>query len=971
MNNLSYSIGLQFIFTGLFLISLLTNAIAQTHPVILGDTMQYAALRAKAVQNPWKEMKSRAINNANTFTYTSNSYVSASITSFTAYCHRVRDVATACALSYVLDPSNKSFYANKVANQMIDGLTYLIDNRTNGWSGNVPFGMAVFECIMALDIVYNDISNADRITLENKLGSVMNTFSTNWAPSPQGIRGLWALYNGDQQNFDIERQAFTSVMMDMFSNDGVFYPGTGYALARMSGQDRSQKHMFADILEIHGYNDYYSNPILQEGHEWIYGYTTTPFGRTIGFADSSPSSWGTRWTSNLAAYRAFKFSAKAQEYANWGLTSANSRPYLISYFLLDNNFDGVTETFPPSKIYEDGGAWFHQDLQSKNAYQGALWNPKKSGGHQHYEVNAISLAFNGETLLSNAGYNGWGSGEGNYTWTDIHDRAVTANTVLIDYPLSNSITGNFPSTNNHQEKFGAGILEGFLTDKLEYACGGSGNALSNGSHDRSFFYVKGNGVADYWVLVDKVTGSANADAHIALHPYSTNVSTVATKKDYVWSIQKWNNSPTYLWVGLGQEPDQVQLLDGRTADSGSGQAHTYLYNTYNLGAAGERNLITLIKGQTNSSAPSFARVSGSDYSGTVIDQGNSIEDYVLESSSPYQASIHGNYRFTGDMAIFRTTNGNLNWYFMKAGFSFSGQASTLTGFTSNGPISIMMEGNTGKITTVSSRQVGLEVDAANVNCTRVKINGQLVNSSLSNGYVYFTIPPGTHDVELVSECQLVEIKVFLEGPMSMVGNVMIDSIRSMGLLPTTDPYFGTFTADFSQLPGNTYSQLIDWVWVALRDGSDPTVVVSEQAGLLLNDGTVLSASGSTLSFGVNPGNYYIFVRHRNHLPIMSALPVVFTDGQTAVLDFTQQNGYVGTGSSQKEVRPGVWAMYTGDSTDDPAGYDINVNDKALWNVENGTFLQYRWSDFDLNGDVNGGDRVFFEQNFGIFSGIPK
>jgi len=969
MNRSTSILCLQLLVSIFFICSYATITLAQNHPVILGDTTQYVSLRAKASQEPWKTIKSRAISNANSYTYTYNpSYTSSS---YSHYCYRTRAVATACGLSYILDPSNKSIHASKAADQMIDGLTYLIDNRPGGWTGNVPFGMVIFECIMVLDVIYNDISSSDRNTLENKLGGVMNTFSTSWAPSPQAIRATWALYNGDQQNFDLERQDFHTEMMDMFSPDGVFYPGTGYATARMSGNDRPQKHMFIDILEIQGYNNYYSNPILQQGYEWVYGYTTTPYGKTLGFGDSSPDSWGTRWTSNMAAYRAFKFSQNAQEYANWGLTDEVPRPYLISYFLFDNNFDASTESFPPSKIYPDGGAWFHEDVQSKQAFQGVLWNPKGYAQHQHYEVNAISLAYNNETLLSNAGYSEWGSGEGDYTWTDIHDRAITANTVLIDYPLSNSASGNFSSTNNHQEKFGAGIQEGFLTDKLEYACGSSGNALPNGDHERSFFYIKGNGVDDYWILVDNVSGAANADAHIALHPYSTNVSTLSTKKDYEWSVQKWNNYPTYLWIGLGQEPDQVQLLSGRTTDFGSGVPHTYLYNTYNLGATGERNLITLMRGHTNAGGQSFSRINGADYSGTLIDQGNSIEDYVLESSSPYVSSTYNNYSFTGDLTVIRATGGVVDWYFVKNGFNFSAVGNGPLGFTSQSPISIMMEGNTGKITAANGAQVGIEVDAANANCTRVKLNGQLVTTSVANGYVYFSVPVGTHDVELIQECLLANITVLLEGPLTMVGNVMIDSVKSMGLLPTVDPYVGTYTTDFSQLPGNTYNQLIDWIWVELRNANNLAVVESQQAGLLLNDGTVLSVTGNTMDFGVNPGDYYIYVQHRNHLPAMSAAPISFMDGQTVDFDFSQQNSYVGTGSGQKEVRPGVWALFTGDSVVDPNGYDINGDDKALWNVENGLFFKYRWSDFDMNGDVNGGDRVLLNNNFGTFSGIPK
>ena len=52
-------------------------------------------------------------------------------------------------------------------------------------------------------------------------------------------------------------------------------------------------------------------------------------------------------------------------------------------------------------------------------------------------------------------------------------------------------------------------------------------------------------------------------------------------------------------------------------------------------------------------------------------------------------------------------------------------------------------------------------------------------------------------------------------------------------------------------------------------------MVGRRAALLKSDGSVVDLDGSSqVKFkGIVPGNYYIVVRHRNHLPIMSANPV--------------------------------------------------------------------------------------------------
>jgi len=114
----------------------------------------------------------------------------------------------------------------------------------------------------------------------------------------------------------------------------------------------------------------------------------------------------------------------------------------------------------------------------------------------------------------------------------------------------------------------------------------------------------------------------------------------------------------------------------------------------------------------------------------------------------------------------------------------------------------------------------------------------------------------------------------------------------------------------------------------------------------------------------------VFILHRNHLPVLTPQLVVLTDGLNTI-DLTTQNSFTGGGSGQYEVTSGVWAMYTGDVADDVAGYDISAGDKILWSAENGNFLQYLPSDFNLDGDINGYDRILLDRNFGVFSGVPK
>lgn len=251
----------------------------------------------------------------------------------------------------------------------------------------------------------------------------------------------------------------------------------------------------------------------------------------------------------------------------------------------------------------------------------------------------------------------------------------------------------------------------------------------------------------------------------------------------------------------------------------------------------------------------------------------------------------------------------------------------------------------------------------------------LVNTLVTDDLLGVSRPNGSgFDIgayELVTSVAnpLLDFRVLLEGALNADNSTMYDSLRRYGILPILDPYSGTFMpTDPSIL--NTLP-IVDWVWVELRDADFPTTQIASQAGFLLTNGSVISVDGSSIDFGVSPGNYFLFVKHRNHLAAMSDQPLSFVGGQTTLFDFSTQNSFQGTGAGSKEVAAGVWALYMGDGQEDPSGYDISVNDKLLWNTQNGNFLKYLNGDFNMDGDINGLDNILLSPNFGVFSGVPK
>jgi len=115
----------------------------------------------------------------------------------------------------------------------------------------------------------------------------------------------------------------------------------------------------------------------------------------------------------------------------------------------------------------------------------------------------------------------------------------------------------------------------------------------------------------------------------------------------------------------------------------------------------------------------------------------------------------------------------------------------------------------------------------------------------------------------------VGIRAFLEGPYVASGDTMIMSLSTSGFISLTSP-FTEDTVTVNSIPEN----ITDWVLVQLRIDAEGPAVASKSA-FLRNDGWILSSNGMTpfLTFHVNDGAYFISVRHRNHLSVMSKNPM--------------------------------------------------------------------------------------------------
>jgi hypothetical protein len=160
------------------------------------------------------------------------------------------------------------------------------------------------------------------------------------------------------------------------------------------------------------------------------------------------------------------------------------------------------------------------------------------------------------------------------------------------------------------------------------------------------------------------------------------------------------------------------------------------------------------------------------------------------------------------------------------------------------------------------------------------------------------------------------LKVFLEGSYASSTGNMTTSLNDNGYLPIKQPYDanpwnhngGELVSDLDNNPDNgipdfydNNADIVDWVLVELRTDTDASTKVAERSGFVKSDGTVVASDGvSPLRFGVKENDYYIVVKHRNHLPVMSANSVNLLNSTVTSYDFTTgSDKYFGTNGAKQ------------------------------------------------------------------------
>ncbi len=212
----------------------------------------------------------------------------------------------------------------------------------------------------------------------------------------------------------------------------------------------------------------------------------------------------------------------------------------------------------------------------------------------------------------------------------------------------------------------------------------------------------------------------------------------------------------------------------------------------------------------------------------------------------------------------------------------------------------------------------------------------------------------------------VQLQAFLEGPYLVNGSMRTD-LETQNLLPNAQPFNqAPWNYNGSESMTTSLTDIVDWALVELRDMNDNTSIVGQTAALLQNDGTLISSNGSALVRfpGIPAGDYYVSIKVRNHLAVMSANAISLPNA--TALDFSDPT-QLSEAASVFDMGDGYYALYAGDFNADGAMTVLDFNE---YTADTENILNYIANDCNMDGLVTIHDYNLYRKNMSQIAAPP-
>lgn len=245
----------------------------------------------------------------------------------------------------------------------------------------------------------------------------------------------------------------------------------------------------------------------------------------------------------------------------------------------------------------------------------------------------------------------------------------------------------------------------------------------------------------------------------------------------------------------------------------------------------------------------------------------------------------------------------------------------------------------------------------------VKFGTQTIGNKLPLIEPNAVVAPDCYTFPVIVEPPSVRLFTYLEGFYNTTSGTMHQKLVTEKRTPQKQPYFRSpwqyngieeFEAQFPD-------DFVDWVLVELRSAADIGTIVQQQAAYVATNGAIKNINQEDfIQFaGLPQGQYYLAVHHRNHLPVVSKVPVdVLVENP---VNFTFSDSSTNGTETMKLMSNGIWVQIGGDVNKDG---QIADNDMNKWFRKRAMVGGYRYQDTDGNAVINVGDHNMIKQNLG-------
>jgi len=195
--------------------------------------------------------------------------------------------------------------------------------------------------------------------------------------------------------------------------------------------------------------------------------------------------------------------------------------------------------------------------------------------------------------------------------------------------------------------------------------------------------------------------------------------------------------------------------------------------------------------------------------------------------------------------------------------------------------------------------------------------------------------PKTRPIMDTTQVVYVQLKAYLGGAYEKNTGLMRDNLRTLSYIPIQEPYtliemndskrfvhYGAGGGEIIQhgvLEVEGENAIVDWIFLEIRSSEDETNIVQTRSALIQRDGDIVEMDGvSPVAIPATEGDYYIVLKHRNHLGVMTKAPVTLRKDKNriATVDFTNTHTGESWGLDAQKIVGDMRTMWEGNTNDD-------------------------------------------------------